>query len=66
MLNIARTLAPFDVALVGINQGRLGFLTDFSMDGMLDAMGSVLDGHFMRRIAHAAAGGTFLRGPHRP
>ena len=28
MLNIARTLAPFDVALVGINQGRLGFLTE--------------------------------------
>ncbi|MEQ1882872.1 MAG: NAD kinase [Burkholderiales bacterium] len=46
MLNIARTLAPFDVALVGINQGRLGFLTDFSLDNMLAAMGSVLDGHF--------------------
>ena len=27
MLNIARTLAPFDVALVGVNQGRLGFMT---------------------------------------
>ena len=34
MLNIARTFAPFDVALVGINQGRLGFLTDLSMNGM--------------------------------
>ena len=32
MLNIARTLAPFDVALVGVNQGRLGFLTDISVD----------------------------------
>ena len=32
MLNIARTLAPFDVALVGVNQGRLGFLTDISID----------------------------------
>src|SRR6476660_4103003 len=38
MLNIARTLAPFDVALVGVNQGRLGFLTDVSMHGMFDAM----------------------------
>ena len=34
MLNIARTLAPHDVALVGGNQGRLGFLTDLSMETM--------------------------------
>jgi NAD+ kinase len=47
MLNIARTFAPFDVALVGINQGRLGFLTDLSMDGMLDAIGAILDGRFV-------------------
>jgi NAD+ kinase len=46
MLNIARTLAPFDVALVGINQGRLGFLTDLSMDVMLDAIGAILDGQY--------------------
>src|SRR5581483_12495742 len=25
MLNIARTLVPYDVPLVGVNQGRLGF-----------------------------------------
>jgi NAD+ kinase len=47
MLNIARTFAPFDVALVGINQGRLGFLTDLSMHGMFDAMAAILDGHFV-------------------
>lgn len=47
MLNIARTLAPFDVALVGINQGRLGFLTDLSMSGMFDAMAAILDGRFV-------------------
>jgi NAD+ kinase len=46
MLNIARTLAPFDVALVGINQGRLGFLTDLAMNGMLDAIGAILDGEY--------------------
>ena len=46
MLNIARTLAPFDVALVGINQGRLGFLTDFSMGNMLESMSEILDGKF--------------------
>lgn len=47
MLNIARTFAPFDVALVGINQGRLGFLTDLSMHGMFDAMNAILDGNFV-------------------
>jgi NAD kinase len=28
MLGIARELARFDMPLVGINQGRLGFITD--------------------------------------
>ena len=47
MLNIARTLAPFDVALVGINQGRLGFLTDISLDTMIETIGSILDGKYV-------------------
>jgi len=47
MLNIARTFAPYNVALVGINQGRLGFLTDLSMNTMFEAMGSILDGSFI-------------------
>jgi NAD+ kinase len=47
MLNIARTFAPYNVALVGINQGRLGFLTDISMDSMFETMGSILDGKFV-------------------
>ena len=47
MLNIARTFAPFDVALVGINQGRLGFLTDLSMNGMFEAMAAILEGKFV-------------------
>lgn len=47
MLNIARTFAPYNVALVGINQGRLGFLTDLSMNTMFEAIGSILDGNFI-------------------
>jgi NAD+ kinase len=47
MLNIARTFAPYDVALVGVNQGRLGFLTDLSMETMLETIGSMLDGNFV-------------------
>ena len=47
MLNIARTLAPFGVPLVGVNQGRLGFLTDLSVDGMVGAIGAILDGDYL-------------------
>ena len=44
MLGIARQLAPFDVPLIGINQGRLGFMTDISLDQMIPALGEMLDG----------------------
>ena len=47
MLNIARTLAPHDVALVGVNQGRLGFLTDISIDTMLETIGAMLEGKYV-------------------
>ena len=47
MLNIARTLAPFGIPLVGVNQGRLGFLTDISLDTMLQTMEAMLEGKFV-------------------
>ncbi len=47
MLNIARTFAPCDVALVGVNQGRFGFLTDISIDTMFETIGTILEGHYV-------------------
>jgi NAD+ kinase len=47
MLNIARTLAPHDVALAGVSQGRLGFLTDISVENMIGTIGAILDGKFV-------------------
>jgi NAD+ kinase len=47
MLNIARSMADYNLPLVGINQGRLGFLTDVSIDTMLDTIGEMLDGEFI-------------------
>ena len=47
MLNIVRTLAPFGVPLVGVNQGRLGFLTDISLDTMQQTIGAMLEGKFV-------------------
>lgn len=59
MLNIARTLAPFGVPLVGVNQGRLGFLTDLSVDRMAVALDAILDGHYLaesRMLLEATVG----------
>jgi NAD+ kinase len=36
MLNAARRLARYCVPLVGVNQGRLGFMTDIARDDLLD------------------------------
>jgi NAD+ kinase len=47
MLNIAHTLSPYHVPLVGVNQGRLGFLTDISRDNMLESIAAMLDGKFV-------------------
>ena len=47
MLNIARTLSLCQVPLVGVNQGRLGFLTDLTLDNMLDSIAAMLDGKFV-------------------
>jgi NAD+ kinase len=47
MLNIARTFAPHNVALVGVNQGRLGFLTDISVNSMLETIGAILEGEYV-------------------
>jgi NAD+ kinase len=47
LLNIARMLAPFDIPLVGVNQGRLGFLTDISIDTMQRTISGMLRGDFV-------------------
>ncbi|HET6789624.1 MAG TPA: NAD kinase, partial [Aquabacterium sp.] len=46
MLAIARELAPFDIPLIGINQGRLGFITDIQHKDMATALPSILSGQF--------------------
>jgi NAD+ kinase len=44
MLGIARQLAPYNVPLIGINQGRLGFMTDISQESMVAVLADMLDG----------------------
>jgi NAD+ kinase len=47
MLSAARKLASFDVPLVGVNQGRLGFLTDVPIARMEEALGPILAGRYV-------------------
>ncbi|MEI7842692.1 MAG: NAD kinase [Gallionellaceae bacterium] len=47
MLNIARTLAPFGIPLVGVNHGRLGFLTDISLDSMKRTLTAIMRGEYV-------------------
>jgi NAD+ kinase len=56
MLAIARQLAPLDLPLIGVNQGRLGFLTDIPLARMDAALAPMLDGHYVeeRRTLLAA------------
>lgn len=49
MLSLARQLAPFGVPLVGVNQGRLGFLTDIPVREMTAALGAMLDGRYVEQ-----------------
>lgn len=56
MLYVARNLADYEVPLIGINQGRLGFLTDIAPTDMLTEIGKILDGDFrneFRFLLHA-------------
>lgn len=47
MLNAARQLARYRVPLIGVNQGRLGFMTDIARSDMLTRMDDLLDGKFV-------------------
>jgi len=46
MLGIGRQLAQFGVPLVGINQGRLGFITDIAFEDYQTTLAPILQGHY--------------------
>lgn len=47
LLRATRCVAGHSVPLIGINRGRLGFLTDVKPDQMLAALDAVLDGDYL-------------------
>ena len=46
LLGAARTLARYDTPVLGVNRGRLGFLTDISPDELAEQVPAVLDGEY--------------------
>lgn len=46
LLGAARMLSRYDVPVLGVNRGRLGFLTDVSPDEIEARVGEVLDGEY--------------------
>ncbi|OYV01727.1 MAG: NAD kinase [Burkholderiales bacterium PBB5] len=46
MLGIARELARYNLPLVGINQGRLGFITDVPINQFRDALAPMIAGDY--------------------
>jgi NAD+ kinase len=46
MLSVARRLAPHAVPLIGVNLGRLGFLTDIPLARMEPTLDAMLDGRY--------------------
>lgn len=47
MLSVARTLAPHGVPLIGVNLGRLGFLTDIPMADVEPMLSVMLEGRYV-------------------
>jgi NAD+ kinase len=46
MLGMGRRIAQYGVPLIGINQGRLGFITDVPLGSFRDALGPMLAGQY--------------------
>ncbi|MDH4133747.1 MAG: NAD(+)/NADH kinase, partial [Gammaproteobacteria bacterium] len=46
ILHVTRNLAPQGVPIVGVNLGRLGFLTDIPTNQMEEELARILDGDF--------------------
>ncbi|MFU8789671.1 MAG: NAD(+) kinase [Methylobacter sp.] len=51
-LAAARAIVAYDIPLIGINLGRLGFLVDISPDELSDKLLRILQGHYWQEKRH--------------
>lgn len=52
MLGVSQELAEYDVPLIGINQGRLGFVTDLPLQNYHQALTDILHGEYKEDVRH--------------
>ncbi|MEM8843725.1 MAG: NAD(+) kinase [Pseudomonadota bacterium] len=50
LLSAAQSLVQFDVPIVGINRGRLGFLTDILPENMPQNLNEILNGEYFKEV----------------
>jgi NAD+ kinase len=62
MLGIARELARYNMPLVGINQGRLGFITDVPIGQFKEALAPMLAGDYEEEHRSMLEGGIWRDG----
>jgi NAD+ kinase len=62
MLGIARQLAPHNVPLVGINQGRLGFITDVTAGTFAESLAPMIAGDYEVEHRSMLEGGVWRAG----
>jgi NAD+ kinase len=62
MLGIARELARHNLPLVGINQGRLGFITDIPIDRYKEALAQMIAGDYEEEHRSMLEGGVWRDG----
>ncbi|HEX6361513.1 MAG TPA: NAD kinase [Albitalea sp.] len=62
MLGIARELSRHNLPLVGINQGRLGFITDITMAQFREALAPMIGGDYEEEHRAMLEGGVWREG----
>jgi NAD+ kinase len=62
MLGIARELARYNLPLVGINQGRLGFITDVPIERFREALAPMIAGDYEEEHRSMLEGGVWRDG----
>ena len=62
MLSAARRLWPHDIPIIGINAGRLGFITDIVLEDMPQILPMMLAGHCQTDRRHLLFGRIFRGG----
>lgn len=62
MLSVARDLSNVQIPIIGVNAGRLGFITDIVLEDMERVLPKVLQGRYMRDVRRLLGGEVVRQG----